>query len=408
MRTKELGKEGGHDDPQGVPENSAENNVATWFVDAAEKHPDAAAVIHSDGIISYHHLATSVLQVSQVLREEIGIEDIVAVEMDRSPELLVSLLGALHAGGVVALIDPALPRARRQRMLDHCSPLVHLTADEVSTMVQPVATSGTPEPAPLHRDNAAYICHTSGSTGDPKGITLSHRSLRNRLRWGQGIYPLGETDRVLWHTAPSFDFSVWEALAPLSFGACVVVSGELGQRDLRRTAGEIVSKHVTAVHFVPSVLRAYLRTSSPDTLAGLRYLFLGGEQLDSGLLRELGDLDKVRIFNQYGPSETCIDSTYFECTAVASADEPVPIGEAISGTQTCIVAHNGTQLAGSADGELGIAGEGIARGYLNDARLTATRFIPSSLGPPGSRVLCDGRYRQRPGQRHTRISRTQR
>nr|BFE74553.1 hypothetical protein GCM10020092_078540 [Actinoplanes digitatis] len=127
-------------------------------------------------------------------------------------------------------------------------------------------------------------------------------------------------------------------LAPLWHGAGVVVGHDQAMRDMRATAEQIVGAGVTAAHFVPSVLRAYLRTVEVDTLGGLRYLFLGGEACDAALLRRLRPLHGTRVFNQYGPTETCIDSTWFECTGLDFADgDAVPIGRAIDGTRAVVL-----------------------------------------------------------------------
>jgi acyl-coenzyme A synthetase/AMP-(fatty) acid ligase/acyl carrier protein len=211
----------------------------------------------------------------------------------------------------------------------------------------------------------------------------------NRIEWGQRTYPLARGDRVLWQADPTFDFAFWEMLAPLWHEAAVVIAGGLGQVDLRDTADRISGFQVTAAHFVPSVLDALLRVADAKSLSGLRYLFLGGEQFDSDLLRKLRVLSGVRVLNQYGPTETCIDSTWFDA-ALYTEGPVVPIGEPIDRTSTALLDTDGIPLRHAEEGELGIAGVGLARGYLGDPRATADRFVPSPDGPPGARVYRTG------------------
>lgn len=372
-------------------------DVVGGFLAMAGCEPAAPAVIHGDLTTSYASLADRVLSIADRMSGQIGPETVVAVEMERSLDCLAAFLAVMHAGGAAALVDPALPAARRDLIVAGAGAVVRLTAESIASSPARATPSGA---APVgaasvratHADLIAYVCHTSGSTGRPNAVAVTHRALANRLAWGQSEYPLDDGDRVLWHASIGFDFSVWEMLAPLLAGACVVVGDGQTPFDPRRTADQLVRHGVTAVHFVPSVLRAHLKTADPASLARLRYLFLGGEPLDARLLLQVQRLTSARVLNQYGPTETCIDSTWFDCTGL-QVDEPgdgsVPIGAPIDGTQLLLLSRDGG-LADEPEAELGIVGAGLARGYLGDPRRTAERFVPSPIGPPGARVYLTG------------------
>ncbi|MFY1669587.1 non-ribosomal peptide synthetase [Plantactinospora sp. WMMB334] len=380
-----------------VPELAPDRSAATGadltgpFFQAAARSPQAPAV-YDGTVYSYGELAGWV-RAAGGLFDTAGDGVVAAVEIGRSVHCLVAFVAALHAGAVPVLVDPHLPGPRRRQILDDCRPGLTVDADDVERALRraaPEEPAGArlPQPAP-HPQSLAYVCYTSGSTGRPRGVAVPRSALAARLDWGQSCYPLGAQDRVAWLTSPGFDFAIWEMLAPLRHGASVVVGHDQALRDMAGTAAQIVGAGVTAAHFVPSVLRAYLRTVDIDTLGGLRYLFLGGETCDAALLRRLRPLRGTRVFNQYGPTETCIDSTWFECTGLDLPDgDAVPIGRPVDGTRTMVLDDLG--VPGAPQGELGVAGAGLAWGYLNDPRATGERFVPDPTAPHGDRVYRTG------------------
>lgn len=364
------------------------SDITRRFFASAVAHPRAPALVDGE-VLSYAGLAARVVAAARVLAGNVPPEATVAIEISRSAECLVAFLATLRAGAVPVLVDPALPAIRRELILGACRPQLRLTTADVDDLCDDALMDGSWSaaglaPVRVHPQSLAYLCYTSGSTGTPKGVAVPRAALAARLDWGQDCYPLGPGDRVFWQAAVGFDFAIWEMLAPVCYGACVIVGDELAQHDMHATAEQIVGHRVTAAHFVPSVLRAYLRAVSVDSLSGLRYLFLGGEQCEVALLRQLRPLRATRLFNQYGPAETCIDSTCFECTDPDGyGDGAVPMGRPINGSSVYLL--DGQGHCGAAEGELAVAGIGLARGYLNDPRATAERFVPDPDGAPGSR-----------------------
>ncbi|MEU2611444.1 non-ribosomal peptide synthetase [Micromonospora sp. NPDC007271] len=359
------------------------DNVVSDFFRWARAAPDAAALTDDGGTLSYGELARAAGAVSRYVAGRVAPGQPVSVELARGRQCLVAVLGLLHAGRPVVLADPAM-----RPHLGAMGQVASLTGDDVTASARHGGDPAGP-PAALHPEQLTYVCHTSGSTGAPKWVGVPHRAILHRLRWGQRTYPLDADDRVLWQADPTFDFAWWEMLAPLAYGGRVVIADQFGQRDPRSVADLITRTGVTAAHFVPSVLRAFLRLAPADALAGLRYLFIGGEQFDGDLLDRLRPRTPARIFNQYGPAETCVDSTCFEVDG-AEVGSVVPIGSAAPGTGLRFFPAAGRAGDDPDVWELGITGAGLAHGYLGDPRATADRFRPDPEGAPGGRVYRTG------------------
>ncbi|BCY09071.1 non-ribosomal peptide synthetase [Actinoplanes sp. L3-i22] len=352
--------------------------VAEFFARAAAE-PQRTALADDAGPLTYGALAGWARRLAPLLPA--AAESLVGIELPRGRDLLAAVLGVLHAGAVPVLCDPAL----RRHLHRIGAPVLRLGPQPVRAAATGPEVTGSP-PRRLPPGALAYVCHTSGSTGEPRWVGVPHGALRARLDWSRRAYPLTPDDRVLWQAEPGFDFAFWEMLAPLRDGACVVVAGDLGQRDPRETARRLRHDRVTVAHFVPSALRAHLRQEGAASLAGLRLLLVGGEQFDTDLLERLREAPGPRVLNQYGPAETCIDSTWFDATDAGPA-AVVPIGWPIDGT---VLRPLGPVDPGTGTVALGVGGAGLARGYLGDPRATADRFVPDPDGPPGARLYRTG------------------
>ena len=361
--------------------------------------PGAEAVVCGDDRITYAELAVRSRAVASWLRARgVGPESVVGVALPRSVDLMVALVGVLDAGAAYLPLDPELPEARRAFMaadagativLDPHSPI--FTADVVA------GTTGTPGEIAVvpHPDNAAYVIYTSGSTGAPKGTVVSHRSIGNRLAWMQDTFPIGAGDRVLQKTPIGFDVSVWELFWPLVEGATVVLAEPGGHRDPGHLAEVMRDEGVTTVHFVPSMLEAFLAddrvTDDVTWAAALRHVVSSGEALPPAAVRRWLDLTGVPIHNLYGPTEAAVDVTWWPC------DEPpapgvtsVPIGTPIWNTGTVVLDHHLRVVPVDVPGELYLTGVQLARGYLGRPGLTADRFVADPQGPPGARMYRTG------------------
>ncbi len=365
--------------------------------------PDAVAVELGVSRLTYGELLGRSRRLAGRLRRQgIGPEAPVAVFLEPSPELAVALLAVLAAGGVYLPADPALPAARVRRMLRDAgaaavvtrgdlAPRLGAAADTILVDGERPATAGASAETPAPADHQlAYLLYTSGSTGRPKGVAVSHRAAANRLRWGQQALPLTATDRVLQLASPSFDFSLWELLAPLAAGARLVLVPQQQRRDPRAVAELMATAGVTVAHCAPSFLEALLAAPDLARCDRLRLVMSGGEALPPATRERLFDrLPRVVLVDQYGPTEAAIDVSYHRCRR---AEGPrAPIGRPIANLRLHVLDRRLRPLPAGAAGELHAAGLGLARGYPGRPGITAASFVPDPFSEaPGGRLYRTG------------------
>lgn len=239
-------------------------------------------------------------------------------------------------------------------------------------------------------NNLAYVIYTSGSTGKPKGAMNTHRGICNRLLWMQDQYRLTEVDKVLQKTPFSFDVSVWEFFWPLLMGARLVVAAPGGHRDPAYLAKLIRERQITVLHFVPSMLRAFLDEPSVATCQSLRHVMCSGEALPYDLQDSFFGLLSAQLHNLYGPTEAAVDVTHWTCLR-HDERKIVPIGRPVANTQIYLLDSNLRPVPIGIPGELYIGGVQVGRGYHRRPDLTAEKFIPDPFaGHSQSRLYKTG------------------
>jgi amino acid adenylation domain-containing protein len=375
------------------------------FMEQAAKTPDAVAVVYEGRELSYDELDRLSSQLAHHLRG-LGVraETIVGLCVERSLEMVVGLLGILKAGGAYLPMDPSYPSdrlaymladakapilltqaAQIERLPKHDAYVVLLDADWPSIAVQP----SVPPPNITLPDNLAYVIYTSGSTGKPKGVMNCHRPLVNRLLWMQSVYGLDGSDRVLQKTPFTFDVSVWEFLWPLMTGARLVVARPDGHRDPVYLTDLIARARVSTLHFVPSMLQAWLEMPQVGVRCRhVRRVICSGEALSGQLQRRFFAQIDSGLHNLYGPTEAAIDVTFWACRKEDDGND-VPIGRPIWNTKLYVLDQALQPTPIGVSGELYIGGVGLARGYLGRAGLTAEQFVPSPFGD-GERLYRTG------------------
>ena len=387
------------DDPETAP---LHRRFERWV----ERAPEAPAVTFEGETISYRELDRRANRLAAHLRRlGVGPEARVGLCLERSFDLVVAIFAVLKAGGAYVPLDPGYPRERLAQILEDAAPaaLVTREAEEgclpahgvsVVRLDRPWETLPGDEESPgvaVAPADLAYVIFTSGSTGRPKGAMLPHEGVRNRVRWMQAAYGLGPADRVLQKTPFSFDVSVWEFLWPLAEGACLVVARPEGHKDPTYLAGLIREAGVTTLHFVPSMLRAFLEEPGIEELASVRRVMSSGEALPWDLQeRFFARLGHAELHNLYGPTEASIDVTFWACRP-GGERRIVPIGRPIWNTQIRIVDAELRPVPVGVPGELLIGGIGLARGYVDRPALTAERFVPDPFAAaPGGRLYRTG------------------
>ena len=364
------------------------------------RQPEAIALIEGERSLTYEALwRRSGTLAARLQQLDIGPERLVAICQDRSMGQVVSLLAVMRCGAAWLPLDPELPLQRRRTMLDEARPSALITEPHHTDLAGdiPLVTEegGEPvAPAPVHPDpdNPAYVIFTSGSTGRPKAAVIGYAALYNRLAWMQEAYGLKPQERVLRKTPYGFDVSIWEFFWPLISGAGIVIARPGGHRDPLYLFDLVRDQRVDVLHFVPSMLRAFLETltqSWSDHDHVPRLVICSGEALDAPLRdRFFAMLPRARLENLYGPTEAAIDVSSWSCQRVA-APASVPIGTPVANIQLHVLDHRMEPVPPGVIGALYIGGTGLARGYLNRPELTAERFIPNPF-LPGARLYHTG------------------
>ncbi|RJQ75848.1 non-ribosomal peptide synthetase [Amycolatopsis panacis] len=355
------------------------------LAEQAQRTPKRTAVVFEGAELTYRELDQRADRLARHLVEHgARPETRVAVMLPRSEQLVVALVAVLKAGAAYVPIDPGYPAERVHYLLNDAEPVLILTEGHYLFDAEPIDTA-LPRCLPEH---PAYVIHTSGSTGHPKGVAVSHEGIVNRLLWMQDRYSLNETDRVLQKTPAGFDVSVWEFFWPLITGAALVVAKPDGHRDPAYLAGLIREQQVTTVHFVPSMLAAFVAEPTAG-LPSLRRLISSGEALSADLARKTDEMIGVPLHNLYGPTEAAVDVSSWECRPEPGATS-VPIGRPVWNTALYVLDAALQPVPPGVIGELYIAGKQLARGYLGRAALTAERFVACPFGAPGRRMYRTG------------------
>ncbi|MFD0450894.1 amino acid adenylation domain-containing protein [Rhodococcus aetherivorans] len=383
-------------------------SLVSLFEAQVARTPDAVAVVGAGGeVLTYAQFASRVRRVARYLMSQgVGPESLVALAMRRSVEMLVGIYAVLEAGGAYVPVDPDLPAERIAHVVDTADPVVVLSAsrDGVTVVggrsvlcIDEVEVSGFSDApvaeservAVLRPQHPAYVIFTSGSTGRPKGVAVSHTAIVNRLVWMQGRYGLDGSDVVLQKTPVTFDVSVWELFWPLQVGARLVIAVPDGHRDPRYLAEVIGRESVTTVHFVPSMLAAFLGAGVASGCGSLRRVFASGEALPGAVAQRLrGELPRVGVHNLYGPTEAAVDVTFHE---VVDADVvAVPIGAPVWNSRVYVLDGRLRPVPVGVAGELYLAGVQLARGYVGRSDLTAERFVADPFAGDGSRLYRTG------------------
>lgn len=379
--------------------------------------PGAPAVVDGQRILTYAELDRRADAVAGLLRGQgVGPESLVAIMVDRSAALPACVLGVWQSGAAYIALDPHTPRRRLRSIGGKLRPAAVLTdsglrrradalgapalvVDDLCAQDDDGGADGVRDraaaspAAPVHPDNLAYVIHTSGSTGQPKAVAVSHRSLLSLVDSYRRLYGVGKkVTRVLQLAGFGFDVATADFARTLLTGGCLVMCPEqtvLSPPDLVRL---IRAADVEYVEITPSVLRPLVAhlAAVGERLDSLTHLVVGGELWSGAEYRAARAVTGpgVRIFNTCGLTEVTVDNTWYETDADAGyAQGSVPIGTPFASTEALVLDDD---LQPVRHGELYLGGDQVARGYLGDPAATAARFVPAPDGPSGARLYRTG------------------
>ncbi|MFF9765686.1 non-ribosomal peptide synthase/polyketide synthase [Streptomyces sp. NPDC014636] len=373
---------------------AAPRSPVDLFAEQARRTPDAIAVRDGDRELTYRQLRDwSGSLAARLVADGLAPEDRVALLLDRSAELVVAQLAVLMAGGAYVPVDNRAPEERRRVLLAQAGATAKLTAAEVTAArVEPAppaprtAAPGRQAP-PADPDRLAYVMFTSGSTGLPKAVAVRHRdvaALATDSRFADGV-----CEGVLLHSPVAFDAATFEVWAPLLNGGRVVVApgGSVDAALLRRLAGD---GELTALWLTAGLFRL-LAQDTPDCFRGLAQVWTGGDVVPATAVRRvLAACPGLTVVDGYGPTETTTFATSCALTDPAAVPGTVPIGRPLDDMRAHLLDARLRPVPPGCPGELYLAGEGVARGYLGRPGDTAARFLADPLGPPGARMYRTG------------------
>jgi len=376
-----------------------EHTLVKQFERQVQRTPHRTALTHGDRQWTFLEVERRANRLARTLRG-LGVqrEEIVPIVAERSLEMIVGIWAILKAGGAYLPLDPHYPPERMRYILENSQAQRILTQNQWIASLTSVqsdlamidlddATHYDADDQPLPPVNEsrdlAYVIYTSGSTGLPKGVLIEHRSVINRLNWMHRSYPIDASDVILQKTPYTFDVSVWELFWGTTKGSALHLLAAEGEKDPLQILEAIHLHRVTTLHFVPSMLQIFLlhleqHPEDIGKLSSVKQVFASGEALHLHQVRLFQSLlyerFGTRLVNLYGPTEATVDVSCFDCFA-EPMDQLVPIGRPIDNIQLLVVNEHLQLQPVGLPGELCIAGDGLARGYLNQPELTAQKFI---------------------------------
>ena len=375
--------------------------IAELFEQQVAINPGRTALIFGGASLTYQELNEQADRLARSLRGlNLGGEELVGICVERSPQMIIGLLGILKAGGAYLPLDPTYPRERLTFMVEDSQVRVLLTQRSLLETLPPTAAqvlcvddlladgraderqenTSNPTDNKPSSDRLAYVIYTSGSTGRPKGVMVNQGSVINLLTSAARTTSIGPRDNLLAVTTLSFDIAGLEIFMPLITGGQLTLASREQAGDGSQLAGLMTASRATVMQATPATWRLLIEAGwqGDKNLT----IFCGGEALKRELADELLSRSKA-VWNFYGPTETTIWSTAWQVVPA----EPVAIGRPLGNTQLYILDSKLCPVPAGTSGELLIGGAGLARGYLHRGELTAEKFIPNPFSPDSTQRL---------------------
>ncbi|MDP1880838.1 MAG: amino acid adenylation domain-containing protein, partial [Parachlamydiaceae bacterium] len=363
-----------------------DKTIVDLFGEQAEKTPDNIAVVFEEKELTYRELNEQSNQLAHYLQKnyEIKADDLVGIKQERSEWMIVSILGVLKAGGAYVPIDPNYPQDRIDYIEKDTKCKVCIDENELRKFKESQTRYSKKKiTSCINASNLVYVIYTSGSTGIPKGVLVEYSGVVNRLMWMLRELKINEEDVFLQKTPTTFDVSVWELFLPFITGSKLLVARPESHKDPVYLEKVINKFKISVIHFVPSMLSGALENIAWNKFKNLRHVVCSGEALPKKLEKSFKEkAPLIQLHNYYGPTEASVDVTSINLSQFPTTRDDVSIGKPVDNTKIYVVNEMNKLQAIGVLGEILIGGVQIARGYLNQAELTAEKFIsnPFKLG----------------------------
>ena len=363
--------------------STPDTTLAALIEAQAERTPDSVAVAYEGRYYTYRELNAEANRLAHwLIGHGIGTEDRVAVLLDKSPELVITALAVVKAGGVYLPVDPTYPEDRLVFILGDCDPKLVIREPITDLAGQ---RDDNPTDAdrvrPLTAGNTAYLIYTSGSTGLPKGVPVPHRPVAEYFVWFADEYEIDADERLLQVASPSFDVSIAEVFGMLACGARLVIPRPGGLNDIGYLTELLRTEGITSMHFVPSLLGLFLSLPGVNEWRSLKRVPIGGEALPGEVADKFHATFDALLHNFYGPTETVINASRYRVEG-KQGTRIVPIGKQKINTQMHLLDDALRPVPVGVIGEIYIGGTHVAHGYHQRPGLTAERFVadPNTSG----------------------------
>ncbi|MGG1642432.1 non-ribosomal peptide synthase/polyketide synthase [Paenibacillus sp. NRS-1782] len=374
----------------------SDQGLHTLFEEQVVRTPDKIAAVNGDVQVTYRELNEQANRLAATLiAQGLRSEQVVGLLADRSVELLVAIMGVLKAGGAYVPIDPEYPQERIQYILKDSGAGILLTQSHLTELASFEGTvmeldsphiygDGVDNPnLPVRGNDLVYLIYTSGTTGNPKGTMINHKGIVNYIWWANKVYCAGKPTDFPLYSSISFDLTLTSIFTPLINGGLVRIydgidKAEVVQHILRENAVDILK--LTPTHL------SLIKDMTIPAESRIQQLIVGGENLTTHLSQTITDLfgGNIKIYNEYGPTETVVGCMIHLYDPVKDTRESVPIGLPADNIYIHILDEQLRLVPLGVEGEMYIAGDGVARGYLNRPELTAEKFIRNPFASEGN------------------------
>ena len=366
--------------------------IIELFEEQVNRTPNNIAVVFENQKLTYRELNEKANSLAHFLRFEKNISrnEFVGIMVNRSLEMIISILAVLKSGAAYIPIDPTYPKDRIDYMLENSNAKILLTQNILNSKIDfnniiivdlsnsDIYNFNHTNLKHINKpDDLSYLIFTSGSTGKPKGVMLKNHNIVNFIIGMNEIFHFSANDTIASITTFSFDIFVLESLYPLSVGAKIILANENTQSSASLFNELCLDSNVNVFQTTPSRLQALLTSANLDFIKNAKYILIGGEQFPKQLLNRLQKLTNASIYNMYGPTETAVWSSYKKL----DSEKNITIGKPIINTQFYILNDNLMPMPYKTPGDIYISGDGVSKGYLNNTKLTDSVFINNPFIP---------------------------